>query len=68
MNNGLNRFFYRETVRAVGSADGKIIRQLGGESQYAHVRVTVRALGPGQGIVMAWNAGLNIRSRLALRC
>jgi elongation factor G len=65
MNNGLDRSFYRETVRDSGVGDGKVIRQRGGVGVYAHVRVEVRALSPGQGTVLAWNAGLNIPAKFA---
>jgi elongation factor G len=65
MNDGLNRSFYRETVRDRGSADGRVVREFGGESVYAHVQVTVRALERGQGIVFAWNAGSNIPVKFA---
>lgn len=61
----LNRSFYRETVQDSGTADGKAIRQQGGQGVYAHVRVTVRALKRGQGTVFAWNAGSNIPSQFA---
>jgi hypothetical protein len=67
MNNGLNRSFYRETVQDSGIGDGKVIRQRGGVSVYAHVRVEARALSRGQGTVFAWNAGLNILPNLLLR-
>jgi elongation factor G len=59
MNNLLSRSFYRETVQGSGVADGKVIRQRGGVGIYAHVRVGVRALNRGEGMMLAWNAGLN---------
>jgi elongation factor G len=59
MNEGLNRHFYRETVRGSGVSDGKVMRQSGGVGVYAHVRVAVRPLNRGQGTVFAWNAGLS---------
>ncbi len=65
MNNGLDRSFYRETVQDSGVADGKVIRQRGSLSVYAHVRVEIRALNRGQGTVFAWNAGLNIPAKFA---
>ncbi len=65
MNNGLDRFFYRETVQGSGVGDGKVVRQRGGPGVYAHVRVGVRALNRGQGTVFAWNAGLNIPAKFA---
>jgi translation elongation factor EF-G len=65
MNNGLDRFFYRETVQGSGVGEGKVIRQRNGLGVYAHVRVEVRALDPGQGTVFAWNAGLNIPAKFA---
>ncbi len=65
MNNGLDRSFYRETVQDSGFGDGKVIRQRRGIGVYAHVRVEVRALSPGQGTVLAWNAGLNIPAKFA---
>jgi elongation factor G len=63
MNIGLNRSFYRETVQDSGAGDGKVIRQPDGISVYAHVRVAVHALNPGEGTVFAWNAGLNIPAK-----
>lgn len=63
MNERLNRLFYRETVRGFGISDGKVIRQSGGVSVYAHVRVKVRSLNRGQGAVFAWNAGLSVPAR-----
>src|SRR5579863_1644672 len=65
MNDGLNRFFHRETVRDSGSADGKVVRQFGNQGVYAHVQVTVAALTRGQGKVLAWNAGPNIPAKFA---
>ena len=65
MNNGLDRFFYRETVLDSGVGDGKVIRQRSGVGVYAHVRVQVRALNRGQGMVFAWNAGSNIPAEFA---
>jgi elongation factor G len=65
MNNGLNRFFYRETVQDSGIGEGKVIRQRGGFGVYAHVRVAVRGLSRGQGTIFAWNAGLNIPAKFA---
>ena len=63
MDSGLDRLFYRETVRDVGVADGKIIRQRSGSPVYAHVRITARALSRGKGVIIAWNAGSNIPAR-----
>jgi elongation factor G len=63
MNNSLNRYFYRETVRGSGVSDGKVIRQSGGIGVYAHVRIAVRSLNRGQGTVFAWNAGLSVPAR-----
>jgi elongation factor G len=65
MNDGFDRRFYRGTVRASGSADEKVVRQLGGKGEYAHVRVAVRALTRGQGAVLAWKAGSNIPAKFA---
>jgi elongation factor G len=65
MNNGLNRVFYRETVRDSGVGDEKVIRQQGGIGVYAHVRIAVHALARGQGKIFAWNAGLNIPAKFA---
>ncbi len=65
MNNGLNRFFYRETVQDSGIGEGKVIRQRDGIGVYAHVRVAVRGLSRGQGTIFAWNAGLNIPAKFA---
>jgi elongation factor G len=65
MNSGLNRSFYRETVQDFGVGEGRVIRQRGGIGVYAHVRVDVRALKRGDGIVFAWNAGLNIPANFA---
>jgi elongation factor G len=65
MNNGLNRFFYRETVQDSGIGEGKVIRQSGAIGVYAHVRVAVRGLSRGQGTIFAWNAGLNIPAKFA---
>jgi hypothetical protein len=36
MNNGLNRFFFRETVRDSGISEGKVIRQRDDIGVYAH--------------------------------
>jgi elongation factor G len=65
MNDGLSRFFYRETVQDSGVGDEKVIRQRGGVGVYAHVQVAVHALSRGQGMELAWNAGLNIPHRFA---
>jgi elongation factor G len=65
MNNELNRFFHRETVRDSGVAEGKVIRQRGGIGVYAHVRVAVDALVRGHGNVLSWHAGLNIPAKFA---
>ena len=65
MDSGLDRLFYRETVRDVGVADGKIIRQRSGSPVYAHVRITARALSRGKGVIIAWNAGSNIPASFA---
>jgi elongation factor G len=65
MDSGLDRLFYRETVRESAVADGKIIRQRSGTPVYAHVRVTARALSRGKGVIFAWNAGSNIPARFA---
>ncbi len=42
---------YRETVRAVGSADKKFVRQTGGKGQYGHVVLTIEPLPRGSGFV-----------------
>jgi elongation factor G len=65
MNDRLNRSIYRETVQGSGTADGRVVRQRGGKGVYAHVRVTIRALSLGQGIVVVWNAGSNIPAKFA---
>ena len=65
MNDGLNRSFYRETVRDSRSADGKVVRQRDGKGEYAHVQVTVRGLTRGHGTALAWNAGPNIPVKFA---
>lgn len=65
MNNGFNRLFYRETVQDSGVGNERVIRQRNGVGVYAHIEVAVRALARGRGIVLAWNAGLNIPSRFA---
>lgn len=65
MDSGLDRIFFRETVRDSGVADGKIIRQRGGRPVYAHVRITARALSRGKGVIFVWNAGSNIPARFA---
>jgi elongation factor G len=63
MNEGLNRLFYRETVRESGVGEGKIVRQRSGIGEYAHVCVTVHSLSRGEGTVFAWNAGLSIPAK-----
>jgi elongation factor G len=63
MNQGLDRLFYRETVRGSGISDGKVVQRSGGVGVYAHVRVAVRPLNRGQDTVFAWNAGLSFPSR-----
>lgn len=65
MNSGLNRFFFRETIRESGVGEGKVIRQRGGIGVYAHVRVEVRAMNPGEGTAFAWNAGSAIPAKFA---
>ncbi|MCX8063717.1 MAG: elongation factor G [Candidatus Hydrogenedentes bacterium] len=42
---------YRETVRAVGTADKKFVRQTGGKGQYGHVVLTVEPLPRGSGFL-----------------
>ena len=44
VNTELDRIFYREIVRNIGVADGKVIRQRDGVGVYANVVVEVRAL------------------------
>jgi elongation factor G len=63
MDEGLNRHFYRETVRGSGVSDGKVIRQAGGVPAYAHVRVAVHSLNRGQGRVFTWKARLSFPTR-----
>lgn len=65
MDSGLNRSFFRETVQRSGTGEGKVVRQRGGIAMYAHVRVSVHPLDRGQGVVFAWNAGLNIPAKFA---
>lgn len=65
MNKGLNRIFFRETVKDSGVGEGKVIRQRGGVGVYAHVRIAVHPLGRGQGKVFAWNTGSNIPAKFA---
>jgi elongation factor G len=65
MNDGLGRFFHRETVRDSGVADGRVQRRTGSGDEYAHVRISVHPLRRGQGNVFAWNAGSNIPAKFA---
>ncbi len=62
MDNFLNRSFYMETVQESAVAEEKVIRQRGAIGTYAQIRIEVRPLSRGQGIVLNWNAGLNIPS------
>jgi elongation factor G len=63
MNSKLNSSFFRETVQESAVGEEKIIRQHGGISVYAHVRVEIRALSRGQGTIFTWDAGLNIPTK-----
>jgi elongation factor G len=65
MNDDFRRFFYRETVRRSGVADGRVIRRTGVGDEYAHVRVLIHPLARGQGNVLAWNAESNIPAKFA---
>ena len=58
------RFLYRETIRIPASAEGKVIRQFGGQGLYAHVQLFVEPLPRGQGVELAWSAGNSIRTDL----
>jgi elongation factor G len=53
----LSRFLFRETIRNPASAEGKIIRQIGGIGNYAHVHLSVEPLPRGQGLELLWSAG-----------
>jgi elongation factor G len=57
MNNDLNRLYHRETIQGSGAGEGKVIRQRGGVGVYAHVRIAVSALKPGEGTAFIWKAG-----------
>jgi elongation factor G len=61
----LNNAFYRETVQGSSSGEGKIVRQRGSQSEYAHVRVGIRAAERGRGAVIGWDAGPSIPASFA---
>ena len=65
LNDGGSRFFYRETVRRSGVAEGRVIRRTSVGDEYAHVRVLIRPLTRGQGNVLAWNAESSIPAKFA---
>ena len=44
---------YRETITAIGSADGKYIKQSGGRGQYGDCKIRVEPLERGAGFVFA---------------
>lgn len=46
---------YRVTVADSAVEDGKIIRQIGEQMEYAHVRVAIDPLPRNQGIEVCWN-------------
>lgn len=58
------RFLYRETIRNPASAEGRVIRQVGGCGNYAQVHLFVEPLPRGQGVELAWSAGNSIRPDL----
>src|ERR1700722_17659018 len=60
MTNDLNRVFFRETIQRAGSGEAKIARRRGMRNEYAHVRVGVRPTERGRGVILEWNAGVNI--------
>ena len=65
MNDNLSRTFHRETAWSSGVGDEKVVRQHGTTGVYAGLRVEVRPLPRGKGLVIAWNAGANVHARFA---
>ena len=49
-NVGKPEVAYRETIRGVGEAEGKYIKQSGGRGQYGHVVLRVEPSEPGMGL------------------
>jgi elongation factor G len=59
----LDPFFHRATVTRYAMAERRIVRRIGGQDEYAHVRVSVVPLAKGSGNLVQWHAGSNIPSR-----
>lgn len=60
MNPDPNRAFHRETVLHSGFGDEKIVRHQADTTVYAGIRIEVRPLPRGQGVVFTWNADYSI--------
>jgi len=48
-NVGKPRVAYKETIRKMARAEGKLIRQTGGKGQYGHCLLEIEPLEPGKG-------------------
>lgn len=65
MNSEFRKIFCREMVQGSSTGEAKFVRQHGVRSEYAHVRVTVRAGQRGRGVILDWNAGANIPAQFS---
>jgi elongation factor G len=66
MTNELNGLFFRETLQAAGQGEAKIARRRGLRNEYAHVRIGVRPVDRGRGVILEWSAGANIPAFFSL--
>ena len=48
-NTGAPQVAYKETIKKIGSGEGKYIRQTGGRGQYGHCLLRLEPLGRGEG-------------------
>jgi elongation factor G len=47
---GVPQVAYKETIKSIGTGEGKYIRQTGGRGQYGHCLIRIEPLGRGEGI------------------
>jgi elongation factor G len=50
-NTGAPQVAYKETIKKLGTGEGKYIRQTGGRGQYGHCLLRVEPLGRGEGFI-----------------